>query len=137
MKFNPRQDSSAVEQGTHKPLAGSSILPPGKKKIHIQIQFFMANTKSAAKRVRQNARNASRNASVLSTLRTRQKKLLAIPEGDKATIRKASMALSSLLDKAAKRGIIHRNLANRKKSRLPSVGTPPGEGVVSSTAAAT
>ena|GEM_PF-4037887 len=33
MELNPRQDSSAVEQGTHKPLAGSSILPPGKK-IH-------------------------------------------------------------------------------------------------------
>jgi hypothetical protein len=31
MKLSPRQDSSAVEQGTHKPLAGSSILPPGKK----------------------------------------------------------------------------------------------------------
>ncbi|ALJ56575.1 30S ribosomal protein S20 [Candidatus Xiphinematobacter sp. Idaho Grape] len=81
----------------------------------------MANTKSAAKRARQSVRNASRNASVLSTLRTQQKKLLLVAtEGNKATIHKASMALSSLLDKAVKQGVIHRNLANRRKSLASS-----------------
>ena len=115
-------------------MAGSSILPPGKKDTYLDPNF-MANTRSAAKRARQSARNASRNASVLSTLRTRQKKLLsAVTEGDEVTIREASVALSSLLDKAAKRGIIHRNLANRKKSRLPAVRTLADEATSSVTA---
>jgi small subunit ribosomal protein S20 len=88
----------------------------------------MTNTKSAAKRARQSIRNASRNASVLSTLRTQQKKLLsAATGGDKATIHKVSIALSSLLDKAAKQGVIHRNLANRKKSLASSKSTHRGD----------
>lgn len=67
----------------------------------------MANTRSAAKRARQTARRTLRNRSVLSRLRTLQKK----GAGEIG-------ALISEIDRAAKRGIIHKNAANRRKARL-------------------
>ena len=73
----------------------------------------MANTKSAAKRARQNPRRTLRNRSAISHLRTLQKRVTA--GGGKA---EDKSALISALDKAAKRGIIHKNVANRRKARL-------------------
>lgn len=73
----------------------------------------MANTKSAAKRARQTAHRSLQNRSVLSRIRTLRKRAVtagAQPEDVGALI--------SAIDKAAKRGIIHRNAANRQKSRL-------------------
>lgn len=72
----------------------------------------MANTKSASKRARQSIHRARHNRSVRTRLRTLQKRVrtAAAPEGVRALI--------SALDKAAKRGIIHRNAANRRKARL-------------------
>lgn len=79
----------------------------------------MANTKSAAKSARQSVRKNKRNSSVITALKSAQKKLhKAIAEG-KADITKTDLSkFIASLDKAAKRGIIHRNVANRKKSRL-------------------
>ena len=75
----------------------------------------MANTKSAAKRARQTARRASRNRSVRSRLRGMQKRAAgANTKSDPNEIR----GLISAIDKAAKRGIIHRNAARRRKARL-------------------
>ncbi|MGH8101894.1 MAG: 30S ribosomal protein S20 [Chthoniobacterales bacterium] len=74
----------------------------------------MANTKSAAKRTRQTARRALRNSSISSQLRTLQKRALAAAKGDPNQIRCAISAI----DKAAKRGAIHRNAAIRRKARL-------------------
>jgi small subunit ribosomal protein S20 len=74
----------------------------------------MANTKSAAKRARQMAGRTLRNRRVLTNLRTLQKRTGASPEQSGADIN----ALISRLDKAAKRGIIHKNAANRRKARL-------------------
>ena len=75
----------------------------------------MANTKSAAKRARQTARRTIRNRRVLTQLRTFQKRVVAGSGKENAeNIR----ALISALDKAAKRGMIHRNAANRRKARL-------------------
>lgn len=70
----------------------------------------MANSKSAAKRARQTATRTLRNRSVLSRLRTMQKKTGSSP----AEVR----GLISAIDKAAKRGTIHRNAASRRKARL-------------------
>lgn len=73
----------------------------------------MANTKSASKRARQNPKRTLRNRSVTTNLRSLAKRHAASdgkPE--------ASRRLISALDKAAKRGIIHRNAANRRKARL-------------------
>lgn len=74
----------------------------------------MANTKSAAKRSRQTARRSLRNRSALTNLRTLQKRIRSSEKPDGQQIR----SLISAIDKAAKRGIIHRNAANRRKTRL-------------------
>lgn len=71
----------------------------------------MANTKSAAKRARQTQRRTLRNRSVLTRLRRMTKNATKEPASD-------VRGLVSAIDKAAKRGIIHRNAANRRKARL-------------------
>jgi len=74
----------------------------------------MANTKSAAKRSRQSLTRAHQNRSVRARLRTLQKRVRSTAKPDAEQIR----SLISALDKAAKRGIIHRNAADRRKARL-------------------
>jgi len=79
----------------------------------------MANTKSAAKSARQSARKHQLNAGVITVLKTEQKKFRkAIAEGKTDVAKAEFVQLTSDLDKAAKRGMIHRNAADRKKSRL-------------------
>lgn len=79
----------------------------------------MANIKSSEKSARQSLKRRALNASVTTAIKSRQKKLRATLAGGDAAASKAEFdALSSALDKAAKRGIIHRNAANRRKSRL-------------------
>jgi len=74
----------------------------------------MANTKSAAKRARQSISRARHNRSVRMRLRTLQKRVRAPTASGSTDV----YALISALDKAAKRGIIHRNAADRRKARL-------------------
>ena len=74
----------------------------------------MANTKSAAKRARQTAKRSLRNRRVLTNLRTLQKRTRSSEKADGSQIK----SLISAIDKAAKRGVIHRNAANRRKARL-------------------
>ena len=74
----------------------------------------MANTKSAAKRARQTQRLALRNRSVKAHLRSLQKRARSAPAPNADEIR----AVISAIDKAAKRGMIHSNTANRRKARL-------------------
>ena len=74
----------------------------------------MANTRSAAKRARQSVRRASQNRGVRTRLRNLQKRADGKEKSDAAQIR----SLIGALDKAAKRGIIHRNAADRRKARL-------------------
>ena len=79
----------------------------------------MPNTKSAEKRVRSSARKRERNRSTKSRLGTLEKKyasLVAAGKKDEATT--ALRDLTSALDKAAKRGVVHKGTASRKKSRL-------------------
>ncbi len=79
----------------------------------------MANIKSAAKRARQAVVRTARNSSVLSGLKTEQKKFRkAIAEGDLATAKAGYSSIVSALDKAAKRGVIHKNVADRRKSKI-------------------
>ena len=80
--------------------------------------FSMANTKSAAKRARQTQRRALHNRQVLSRIRTLSKGAgnANAQAGDITT-------LISAIDKAAKRGIIHRNTAVRRKARLRARAT--------------
>ena len=78
----------------------------------------MANLRSAIRHIKKSRKRAERNQSVRSAIKTFVKKTrTAIAEGDEQAMAVYS-ATSSLLDKAAKRGIIHKNAANRRKSRL-------------------
>jgi len=78
----------------------------------------MANTKSAAKRARQTVRRTLQNRIVMTGIRSQQRKLAtALSAGDPAQAQAAYRMLASKLDKAAKRGVVHRNLASRRKSR--------------------
>src|SRR5438067_10558632 len=74
----------------------------------------MANTKSAAKRARQKVKRTLRNRSVITGLRTMQKGVRSAQASSPDQVR----LLISAIDKAAKRGIIHKNAANRRKARL-------------------
>ena len=74
----------------------------------------MANTKSAAKRARQTLKRSLRNRSVLTRLRRMQKQTRSSQVSNFEGI----CGVISAIDKAAKRGIIHRNVANRRKARL-------------------
>jgi small subunit ribosomal protein S20 len=75
----------------------------------------MANTKSASKRARQTTIRSLRNRRVLTRLRKMQKGISATGSKPEA---KDVHAMISEIDKAAKRGIIHRNAAKRRKARL-------------------
>jgi small subunit ribosomal protein S20 len=82
----------------------------------------MANTRSAGKRARQTTQRTLRNKSVLTGIKGQQKKLsAAVASNDGAKAQQELNILASRLDKAAKRGIVHKNLANRRKSRAAKV----------------
>jgi small subunit ribosomal protein S20 len=74
----------------------------------------MANTRSAAKRSRQSLWREQQNRGVRTRLRTLQKQIRGNAKPNPEQVR----AMISALDKAAKRGIIHRNAADRRKARL-------------------
>ncbi|HCP90933.1 MAG TPA: 30S ribosomal protein S20 [Spartobacteria bacterium] len=74
----------------------------------------MANTKSATKRARQSMVRSLHNRSVRTRLRTLQRRMRVAGKPAAEELR----ALISAIDKAAKRGIIHGNAANRRKARL-------------------
>jgi small subunit ribosomal protein S20 len=80
----------------------------------------LANTKSAQKAMRQSERRAARNQAARSAVRTYVKKAVDAVAGTAeeaaAIVREAVRAL----DKAAQKGIVHRNAAARRKSRLMS-----------------
>jgi small subunit ribosomal protein S20 len=79
----------------------------------------MANIKSAAKRARQAVKRTEHNSSILTGLKTQQKKFRkAVAAGDLKAAEAGYGSIVSALDKAAKRGVIHKNAANRRKSQF-------------------
>jgi small subunit ribosomal protein S20 len=79
----------------------------------------MANIKSQIKRNRQNEAARVRNVRERSSLKTKIKGFLATAEsGDSAAAAEAYREASQSLDKAASKGIIHKNKAANQKSRL-------------------
>jgi small subunit ribosomal protein S20 len=81
----------------------------------------MANTASAAKRARQTVRRTSRNRKAKGIIKGELKEIrAAITGGKKEDAAKLLASVSSLLDKSAKTGRIHKNKANRHKSDLAS-----------------
>jgi len=79
----------------------------------------MPNIKSAIKRVKVSEKRRARNASQKSALRTAVKTYEAIVASNNVeSAKEALINASKKLDKAASKGLIHKNAANRKKSRL-------------------
>ena len=78
----------------------------------------MANIKSQIKRNRQNEKRAARNKAVRSELKTRTKAAAtAAVEGADNAAELTRIAVKRI-DTAAAKGVIHKNAAARKKSRL-------------------
>jgi len=79
----------------------------------------MANIKSQIKRNRQNEIRRARNKSTRSALKTRIKRYLeTVDSGDAAASTESFRDISKALDQAAAKGVIHKNTAANKKSRL-------------------
>ncbi len=79
----------------------------------------MANIKSQIKRNRQNEKRRLRNRVFRGRARTYVKDArLSIEEGDLEQARKTTLEAISALDKAAEKGVLHKNNASRRKGRL-------------------
>ena len=79
----------------------------------------MANIKSAKKRIKVIAKKTLRNRIIKTQTKTAIKKFVAaIETGDQTLAKVALTNAISALDKATTKGIIHKNSASRKKSRL-------------------
>jgi small subunit ribosomal protein S20 len=90
----------------------------------------MANTRSSAKRARQTKTRTAANRSVLTGVKNKLKAArTAIKTGNKDEAASAARAVISAMDRAAKSGRVHKNKANRTKSRLAkaitALGTAP------------
>jgi small subunit ribosomal protein S20 len=78
----------------------------------------LAHSKSALKRWRQNERHRERNKGVRSGTRTAVKKARTGIAANSDDAQAAVTEAISVLDRAAKRNVIHKNAASRQKSRL-------------------
>lgn len=79
----------------------------------------MANIKSAKKRILVNRTKAERNKAIKSGVKTAVKKVnAAIEANDKDAAAQALVAATATIDKAATKGVYHKNTASRKVSRL-------------------
>lgn len=79
----------------------------------------MANTKSAEKRIRQGIRRNTRNRMVKSGVKTAVKRILSAVEAN--DLENAKTLLKNtvpVIDKAVAKGVLHKNTASRKISRI-------------------
>ncbi len=78
----------------------------------------MANIPSQIKRNRQNEKRRLRNKAVRSEMRTRSKRAVEAAQFDPEDSAEALRAAVRRIDKAAAKGVIHKNQAANRKSRL-------------------
>lgn len=79
----------------------------------------MANIKSAKKRILVSETKAERNQAARSAVKTSVKKVeAAVTAGDKTAAEAALTSSISTINKAASKGVFHKNTASRKVSRL-------------------
>ncbi|MGB8931107.1 MAG: 30S ribosomal protein S20 [Anaeromyxobacteraceae bacterium] len=79
----------------------------------------MANTASSEKRIRQTLKRRDRNVAVRSSVKTAVKKLReALEKGDLAAAKTALAGAEKALGSAASKGVLHKNAASRRISRL-------------------
>jgi small subunit ribosomal protein S20 len=86
----------------------------------------VANTHSAEKRNRQATKRNLRNTAVKSAVKTALKKAReAIATGDKVKASAAVIAATTILDKAATKGVLHARNASRHVARLANLAAKP------------
>ncbi|GGO99314.1 30S ribosomal protein S20 [Stakelama pacifica] len=79
----------------------------------------MANTPQAKKRIRRNTRRADINGARVSRIRTFVKRVEnALDQGDKAAAAAALKDMQPELARGVSKGVLHKNTASRKLSRL-------------------
>ncbi len=78
----------------------------------------MANIKSQIKRNRQNLKRSQRNRGVRSEINTRTRTALDAINDDAEDSEEAVQLAIQKIDKAAQKGVLHKNTAARNKSRL-------------------
>ncbi len=78
----------------------------------------MANIKSQIKRNRQNEKRRQRNKAARSEMKTRTTAVLVAAEAGDDDVEAKLLVAIRRIDKAAANGVIHKNTAARKKSRL-------------------
>ena len=78
----------------------------------------MPNIKSAKKRVLVAERNHARNVAVKSRIKTAVKRVLEALKNDTDKVQELLSVAYKLLDKSVSKGVLHKNTAARKKSRL-------------------
>ncbi|MBE4908045.1 30S ribosomal protein S20 [Bacillus luteolus] len=79
----------------------------------------MANIKSAIKRAKTSEERRAHNATIKSAMRTAVKSFEAtVTNNDAENAKAAYLEAAKKLDKAARKGLIHKNVASRQKSRL-------------------
>jgi small subunit ribosomal protein S20 len=78
----------------------------------------VANIKSQIKRNRQNEKRRLRNKAVRSEMKTRSKRAVAAAEEGSDDAADSARIAMKRIDKAAAKGVIHKNEAARRKSRL-------------------
>ena len=86
-----------------------AISKPAVKKV-------LKKSDSGTKRAKQGAVRHEGNVSLSTRLKTQEKKVLKVVGGELEQVKKTFEALVSMLDKAVKKGVIHKNKAARKKS---------------------
>lgn len=91
----------------------------------------MPNIKSAAKRVKVSATKKLQNQMIRSQMQTAVKKFnAAISEGNVELAKTLLPVASSQIDEAAKKNVIHKNAANRKKSQIAKALSQLEKGIV-------
>ena len=82
----------------------------------------MANTRSAAKQARGAIRRRARNRVQIGTVRTSEKKIRALAKAGKTEEAvKPLPEFQSQIDRAAKKGVIHKNKASRHTARVAAL----------------
>lgn len=85
----------------------------------------MANTKSAAKQARGAIRRRARNRVQISSVRSSEKKIRSLAKaGNLAEAAKLLPKFQSEIDRAAKKGVVHKNTASRHKQRVAALLKP-------------
>ena len=78
----------------------------------------MANTKSAKKRINVTAKKELRNKAIKSRTRTAIKKAVTAIQTEGRGASEEHLKTVSIIDKAATKGVLHKNTAARRKARL-------------------